>query len=92
MMIARFGSVIPFILYGMPGYDNQLNLFEDYWLLFILIPIVVFTQSWFIVRLIYRSGKWILFSFLICLLIAFTIKQTTSINQKILNKTYFKKY
>ena len=92
MMIARFGSVIPFILYGMPGYDNQLNLFEDFWLLFVLIPIVVFIQSWFIVRLIYRSGKWILFSFLICLLIAFTIKQTTSINQEILNKTYFKKF
>ena len=92
MMIARFGSVIPFILYGMPGYDNQLNLFDDYWLLFVLIPIVVFIQSWFIVRLIYRSGKWILFSFLICLLIAFTIKQTTSINQEILNKTYFKKF
>ena len=92
MMIARFGSVIPFILYGMPGYDNQLNLFEDFWLLFVLIPIVVFIQSWFIVRLIYRSEKWILFSFLICLLIAFTIKQTTSINQEILNKTYFKKF
>lgn len=92
MMIARFGSVIPFILYGMPGYDNQLNLFEDYWLLFALLPIVVFTQSWFIVRLIYRSGKWIFFSFLICLLLAFTIKQTTSINQEILNKTYFKKF
>jgi hypothetical protein len=92
MMIARFGSIVPFILYGMSGYDNQLNLFEEYWLLFVLIPIVVFTQSWFIVRLVYRSGKWILFSFLICLLIAFTIKQTTSINQEILNKTYFKKF
>lgn len=92
MMIARFGSVIPFVLYGRAGYDNQLNLFEDYWLLFVLIPVVVFTQSWFIVRLIYRSGKWIFFSFLICLLIAFTIKQTTSIDQEKLNKTYFKKF
>ncbi len=92
MMIARFGSVIPFVLYGMPGYDNQLNLFEEYWLLFILIPIVVFSHNWFIVRRIYHSGKWILFSFLICLLTAFTLKITTSVNQKILNKTYFKKF
>jgi hypothetical protein len=45
MMIAKFGSIVPFILYGMPGYDNQLNLFEEYWLLFVLIPIVVFTQN-----------------------------------------------
>jgi hypothetical protein len=80
MMIARFGSIVPFILYGMPGYDNQLNLFEQYWLLFVLIPIVVFAQNWFIVRLIYRSEKWILFSFVICFVITFTLKTTTSVN------------
>lgn len=92
MMIARFGSVIPLVLYGMPGYDNQLNLFEEYWFLFVLIPIVVFTQNWFIVRRIYHSGKWILFSLLICLLTAFTLKITTSVNQEILNNTYFKNF
>jgi hypothetical protein len=92
MMIARFGSVLPFILYGMPGYDNQLNLFEEYWLLFVLIPIVVFAQNWFIVRLIYRSAKWIFYSFLICFTITFTLKNTTSINQEILNNAYYKKF
>jgi hypothetical protein len=92
MMIAKFGSIVPFILYGMPGYDNQLNLFEEYWLLFVLIPIVVFTQNWFIVRLIYRSEKWILFSFIICFVITFALKETTSVNQEILNSVYYKKY
>jgi hypothetical protein len=92
MMIARFGSIVPFILYGMPGYDNQLNLFEEYWLLFVLIPIVVFAQNWFIVRLIYRSEKWILFSFVICFVITFTLKTTTSVNQEILNNVYYKKF
>lgn len=92
MMIARFGSVVPFVLYGMPGYDNQLNLFEEYWLLFVLIPIVVFAQNWFIVRLIYRSTKWIFFSFLICIAITFTLKITASINQEILNTAYYKKF
>ena len=92
MMIARFGSIVPFILYGMPGYDNQLNLFEEYWPLFVLIPIVVFAQNWFIVRLIYRSEKWILFSFVICFVITFTLKTTTSVNQEILNNVYYKKF
>ena len=92
MMIAKFGSIVPFILYGMPGYDNQLNLFEEYWLLFVLIPIVVFAQNWFIVRLIYRSEKWILFSFVICFVITFTLKTTTSVNQEILNNVYYKKF
>ncbi|SHM83445.1 hypothetical protein [Polaribacter sp. KT 15] len=92
MMIARFGSVLPFILYGMPGYDNQLNLFEEYWLLFVLIPIVVFAQNWFIVRLVYHSAKWIFYSILICVAITFTLKTTTSINQEILNRAYYKKF
>ena len=92
MMIARFGSVLPFILYGMPGYDNQLNLFEEYWLLFVLIPIVVFFQNWFIVRLVYRSSKWIFYSFLICIAITFVLNSTTSINQEILNNVYYKKF
>ncbi|MDA9057617.1 hypothetical protein N9K49_07220 [Flavobacteriaceae bacterium] len=92
MMIARFGSVLPFILYGMPGYDNQLNLSKEYWLLFVLIPIVVFAQNWFIVRLVYRSAKWIFYSILICVAITFTLKTTTSINQEILNRAYYKKF
>jgi len=92
MMIARFGSVLPFILYGIPGYDNQLNLYEEYWLLFVLIPIVVFAQNWFIVRLVYRSAKWIFYSILICVAITFTLKTTTSINQEILNRAYYKKF
>ncbi len=92
MMIARFGSVLPFILYGMPGYDNQLNLFEEYWLLFVLITIVVFFQNWFIVRLVYRSAKWIFYSFLICIAMTFVLNSTTSINQEILNNAYYKKF
>ncbi|MBJ2176346.1 hypothetical protein JBL43_18990 [Aureibaculum sp. A20] len=92
MMIARFGSVLPFVLYGTPGYDNQLNLFEEYWLLFVLIPIVVFAQNWFIVRLIYRSTKWIFFSLLICIAITFILKTTTSISPEILNNAYYKKF
>lgn len=92
MMIARFGSILPFILYGSPGYDNQLELYNDYWILFVLIPIVVFAQSWFTVRLIYRAEKWILFSFLACLITAFTLSKTTTVDQEKLNNSYFQRY
>lgn len=92
MMIARFSLVVPFVLYGFPGYDNQLNLSEDYWLLFILIPLVVFAQNWFIVRLIYRSTKWIFLSFIICTATTFSLKITTSINQETLNQAYYKQF
>lgn len=92
MMIARFGTILPLILYASPGFDNQLNLFEEYWFLFILIPIVIFSQNWFTVRIIYRSEKWILLSFLICIVIAFTLKKSTSINQEIFNDSYHEKF
>jgi len=92
MVIARFGSILPIILYGMPGYDNQLNLFEEYWLLFVLMPLVVFFQNWFTVRLVYRAGKWIFISFLGCLLAAFTLNQTTTVDQGKLNALYFKRF
>lgn len=92
MMIARFGSILPFILFGIPGYDNQLELYNDYWILFVLIPIVVFAQSWFAVRLVYRAGKWIFFSLLICVITAFTLSKTTTVDQEKLNNVYFQRY
>jgi hypothetical protein len=92
MVIARFGSILPIILYGIPGYGNQLNLFEEYWLLFVLMPLVVFSQNWFTVRLVYRAGKWIFISFLGCLLAAFTLNLTTTVDQGKLNALYSKRF
>lgn len=92
MVIARFGSVLPIILYGLPGYDNHLNLYEAYWILFVLIPIVVFAQSWFSVRLVYRAGKWIFYSFLVCIFTAFILQLTTTVNQEKINISYHKNF
>jgi hypothetical protein len=92
MMIARFGSILPVILFGVHGYESQLELYNDYWILFVLIPIVVFAQSWFSVRLVYRSGKWMFFSFLVCLIAAFAISKITNVDQEKLNNSYFKRY
>ena len=92
MIISRFGSVLPIILFGYPGYDNHLNLFDEFWILFVLIPIVVFLQSWFTVRLVYQSGKWIFFSLLFCIMTAFTLQLTTSVNQEILNSAYHQRF
>lgn len=92
MIISRFGSVLPIVLFGTPGYDNHLNLYEEYWILFVLLPIVVFLQSWFAVRLVYQSGKWILLSFLFCILTAFTLQLTTTVNQEKLNSAYLHRF
>lgn len=92
MIISRFGSILPIVLFGFPGYDNHLKLYDEYWILFVLIPIVVFMQSWFTVRLVYQSGKWIFLSFLFCILTAFTLQLTTTVNQKKLNSAYYQRF
>lgn len=92
MMVARFGFIVTLILHGTSGFDNQLNLLEEYWLLLVLLPMVVFAQNWFIVRLIYRSSTWILLSFLIGVLLTFALKITTSMDQDILNNAYYKRF
>ena len=92
MVIARFGSIFQGALFGMPGYDGQLNLLEEFWLLFVLIPLVVFLQSWFAVRLVYRSGKWIVISFVVCLFSAYFLYLTTTVNQEKLNHAYYQQF
>lgn len=92
MIISRIGTILPIVLFGAAGYDAQLNLYEDFWLLFVLMPVVVFLQSWFTVQLTYQAGKWILLSLLFCLINAFTLQFTTSVNQEKLNSAYFRRY
>ena len=91
-VISRFSSVLTFVLYGTIGYDNQLDFVNDYWLLFVLLPCVIFLQSWSTVRLVYRSTKWILYSFLSCSLLILLLSFTTSIDQVRINTTYNLRY
>ncbi|MFB0924143.1 MAG: hypothetical protein QMB65_02485, partial [Vicingaceae bacterium] len=91
-VISRFSSVLTFVLYGNIGYDNQLDFVNDYWLLFVLLPCVIFLQSWSTVRLVYRSTKWILYSFLSCSLLTLGLSFTTSIDQERINTTYNLRY
>jgi hypothetical protein len=92
MGIARFGSILPIILYGLDGYESHLNLADDYWILFVLMPLVVFLQGWSTVRLVYHSGKWILLSLLCCILVACALNATATIDHEIINKAYHHKY
>jgi hypothetical protein len=92
MMITRIGTILIFVLYGTEGYDNHLNFYEDFSILLILLPIVIFAQNWFTVRLIYKSTKWIFYSLLICILLTITLANTTVINQEKLNNGYLSQF
>ncbi|WP_027585634.1 hypothetical protein [Prolixibacter bellariivorans] len=92
MVVARFGSLLPIILTGSPGYDNQLDLVDEFPILLILLPLIVFTQSWFAVKLVYRANRWIIISLVISIVFTVALKNTTSINQEFLNTAYFQKF
>ncbi|MDR2037793.1 MAG: hypothetical protein LBQ60_07715 [Bacteroidales bacterium] len=92
MLVARVGSIISLLLFSSAGYDDHLNLYEEYRIIFILIPVVVFMQNWLSVRHVYRAGKWIFLSFLFCVLTACILRLTTTVDQEIVNKAYHGRY
>ena len=74
------------------GYDLPINLYQEHKLLFILIPIVIFSQNWFSVRLLYKTNNWILISLGVSVITIFCLYKTTTVNQNILNEKYFTRY
>lgn len=89
MLVARFGSILPIIVYSLCGYDNHLNVLGDFWLLLVLIPIYVFFAHWNTIRLIFRTKYWILISILFCSLTAFCLFNTTYADREIFNQAYY---
>lgn len=92
MVILRIGTLLPMVLFTRPGYDKHLNLFEEYWWLLTLIPIVLFLHNWLAVRLAYRARKWMYISFILCILFGVGLKMTTTVDRDILNNAYLDRY
>jgi hypothetical protein len=91
MVVARFGSILQIILYGRPGYDGQLDLLHDFWLMLVLIPVYVFFAHWNTIRLIFRTRYWVLLSIVFYFLTSFYLYKTTSADRDILNQSYYSK-
>ena len=91
-LLVQFGTILSNLMFNREGYDNHLNLYEEFWYLFVLLIVYLFYQAWATVRLIYKSGKWILLSLLCCIVLTFILVQTTTVNQNKLNTVYLKRY
>ncbi|HYW96331.1 MAG TPA: hypothetical protein VE870_12135 [Bacteroidales bacterium] len=89
MVVARFGSILPIILYGLYGYDGQLDLLHDFRLIFILIPVYVFFAHWNTVRLIFKARYWVLLSMVFYILTTFSLFEVTNVDRNILNQSYY---
>lgn len=90
MVVVRFGSLLPFFMYR-EGYDNHFDLLNDFWFLFLLIPIYVFLAQWNAVRLIFRTRYWIYLSFFFFLITSFYLYKTTFVDRDVLNQKYYLK-
>jgi hypothetical protein len=89
MIVARFGSILPIVLYYMHGYDNHLNFLQEFWLLLIFIPIYVFFAQWNTIRLIFKTKNWILISIVLYCVTTFLLYKTTFADREILNQNYY---
>jgi len=89
MLIARFGSILPIVVYSLPGYDGQLDLLNDFWLMLVLIPIYVFFAHWNTIRMIFRTRYWVLLSIVFYVLTTFYLYKTTYVDRDILNHSYY---
>ncbi|HZH73334.1 MAG TPA: hypothetical protein VFD91_12630, partial [Mariniphaga sp.] len=89
MLVARFGSILPAIVYGLPGYDEHLNLLRDFGLMLVLIPVYVFFAHWNTIRIIFRTRYWVLLSIVFYIGITFYLYKTTSADRNILNQSYY---
>ena len=89
MLVARFGSILPFLSYGSYAYDEHLDLLQDYWLLFFLIPTYVFFANWNTIRTIFRTKYWVMLSVVFYVFTTFGLYQTTFVDRSILNQAYY---
>lgn len=89
MLVARFGSILPIIVYGLHGYDGHLDLLNDFWLMFVIIPIYVFFAHWNTIRMIFRTRYWVLLSVVFYILTTFYLYKTTYADRDVLNQSYY---
>jgi hypothetical protein len=88
MIVSRFGSILPITAYNIYGYDNHLDILNEFWWMLILIPIYIFFAQWNTVRLIFKVNNWILISVVFLCITSFYLFKTTYADRGILNQNY----
>lgn len=92
LVIARFGSLLTFVLTALRGYDGELNLLATHPALFWLLPLVVWLQAWLGVRQLFQLGWWIWRAATATLVLAVGLFFTTAVDEERLNQLYDKQY
>ncbi len=89
MFVVRLGSLFTFLPLGLDGYENHLNLIKQNGFILFLLPVNIFLIAWFQTRLVYKTGKWILYSVPVCISVIFFIAKFTAVDQSLVNNRYY---
>lgn len=89
----KLATTIPFFLYFMNGGNVVLNLYSEFWYIFVLIVIALFLHSWINIRQAFfgKSFKWMLINFVFISILSFGISRINLLDYKNANENILSK-
>ena len=91
-IITRFGINLNFILYNFESEEKSLALMNNFWIIFILIPIYLFFNFWNSTVFVFRTRYWVIISAVIIVISSLLFDKFLSIDKEIANSIYYKRY
>tara|TARA_R110002050_G_C8944347_1_gene512842 strand:+ start:2310 stop:3527 length:1218 start_codon:yes stop_codon:yes gene_type:complete len=89
MFVVRLGSLFTFLPLGLDGYEDHLNLIKQTGFILFLLPVNIFFIAWFQTRLVYKTGRWILYSIPVCIFIIVSLAKITAVDRSLVNNKYY---
>jgi len=91
-IITRFGTTLYFIIFNMESEEKSLALMDNFWYIFLLIPIYIFLNFWNSTIFVFRTRYWVLISAVIIVISSLLFNKFLSIDKEIANSIYYKRY
>lgn len=92
LFITRIGTILFTNVYAIRGYDNSINLLEEFKIILVLIPLVIFFQNWLNIRLVFKINRWPVFSILAVLSTSTLLVYITSVDTNKIDTNYKKRF
>jgi len=89
----KLSTTIPFFLYMRRGGFVELDLYSEFWYIFVLVVIALFLHSWINIRQAFfgKSLKWMLINFVLISILAFGISRINLYDYKYVNENILSK-
>ena len=88
IFVVRLASAYNISPIAFPDNAAHTLFIEEAGFFMFLIPLNVFLISWSLTRLVYKTGKWILYSIPTCILIILVLANTTTVDRSIVNDKF----